>query len=164
MTGVARLRYGPADFMGDGIRVTSRTYNVNEGGGTYGTLIPPLNSFQSAANGERLEILGVIGGTGFRTNVGLVDLSPAFDGQTADARIYLYDDRGTLLDQFPIQIATAGGTQINDIFGSRGIPQPKAALIVIEVSKGLIGAYATLTDNVTNDSSYLGANLAAQPN
>jgi len=32
------------------------------------------------------------------------------------------------------------------------------------VIKGLIGAYATLTDNVTNDSTFLGANLSAKPN
>jgi hypothetical protein len=29
-------------------------------------------------------------------------------------------------------------------------------------SGGLIGAYATLTDNITNDSTYLGAQLGAQ--
>lgn len=29
---------------------------------------------------------------------------------------------------------------------------------------GLIGAYATLVDNLTNDSTYLGAQLGAQEN
>ena len=37
-------------------------------------------------------------------------------------------------------------------------------MVIVEVAdSGLIGAYATVTDNVTNDSIYLGANLGAQP-
>ena len=37
-------------------------------------------------------------------------------------------------------------------------------MLVVQVLDGdaLIGAYATLTDNVTNDSTYLGAQLGAQ--
>lgn len=164
MTGIARLRYNSGDGGGNGVRVTSRTYNVDENGWTYGTLIPPLNSFQSAGPGEQLEILGIVGGDGFRTNVGLVELSPGYNGTNAEARIHIVDDQGKELDQFTMQLATAGGTQINDIFAARGITAPAAAILYVEVTKGLIGAYATLTDNVTNDSTYLGANLSAQPN
>jgi len=166
MTGIARLRYNSSTSGGDadGVRVTSRTYNVDENGGTYGCLIPPLNSFQSAGPGEQLEILGVVGGTEFRTNVGLVDLNPAAGGQSSEARIRIVDHTGKQLDQFTIALPMAGGTQINNIFAARGIEQPEAAIIYIEVSKGLIGAYATLTDNITNDSTYLGASLSAQPN
>jgi hypothetical protein len=163
MEGVARLRFGSVDGT-DGVRVTSRTYNVDENGGTYGCLIPPLNNFQSAASGETLEILGIVGGGGFRTNLGLVELTPNFNGQNAEARITIVDDTGKTIDSFPIAIATASGTQINDLFGARGIAQPKAAIVYIEVTRGIIGAYATLTDNATNDSTYLGANLTAQPN
>lgn len=164
MTGIARLRYNSGDPGSNGVRVTSRTYNVDENGWTYGCLIPPLNSFQSAGPGEMLEILGIVGGSGFRTNVGLVELTPGYNGTNAEARIHIVDDRGKELDQFTMQLPTAGGTQINDIFSARGIPVPAAAIVYVEVTKGLIGAYATLTDNVTNDSTYLGANLSAQPN
>ncbi len=163
LEGVARLRFGATDGT-DGVRVTSRTYNVDEHGGTYGCLIPPLNNFQSAAGGETLEILGIVGGGDFRTNLGLVELTPNFNGQNAEARITIVDDTGKTLDSFPIAVATASGTQINDLFGARGIAQPKAAIVYIEVRRGIIGAYATLTDNATNDSTYLGANLTAQPN
>jgi hypothetical protein len=76
MTGFARLRYMSQGGDTNGVRVTSRTYNVREDGGTLGCIIPPLNSFQAAASGESLEILGVVGGSGFRANIGLVELSP----------------------------------------------------------------------------------------
>ena len=159
MTGVARLRYHSGE--GNGVRVTSRTYNVREDGGTLGCLIPPLNSFQSAGPGEMLEIIGVVGGTGFRTNVGLVELTRNSNGSSADVRITIYDDRGKRLESFTVAPLIGGGMQINDLFAARGIEQPAAARITIEVTKGLVGAYATLTDNVTNDATYLGAQLAS---
>ena len=164
ITGVARLRYSSNTFTGDGVRVTSRTYNIREDGGTFGCLIPPLNSFQSAGPGETLEILGVVGGTEFRTNVGLVDLTPNYVGQNVEARIHIVDETGKELDSFTATFASAGGMQINDIFHARGLAQPAAAMVYVEVIRGMIGAYATLTDNVTNDSTYLGANLHARPN
>jgi len=163
-TGVARLRYSSMDGFGaDGVRVTSRTYNVDQNGGTYGCLVPPLNGFQSAGPGEKLEILGIVGGSGFRTNVGFVDLTPNPGSQTAEARVHIVDDAGKELDQFALAFPLAGGTQINDIFNARGIAQPAAAIVYVEVVRGLVAAYATLTDNVTNDSTYLGASLSAQP-
>jgi hypothetical protein len=163
LTGLARLRYWTPDFTG-GVRVTSRTYTVDDKGATYGSLIPPLNNFQVGAPGDKLEILGISGGSGFRTNLGLVELSPA-NGQPFDTtvRVRVLNERMTQLDTFTVTLNRAGGTQINDLFAARGITPPEAAMLVIEVeSGGLIGAYATLTDNITNDSTYLGAQLGGQ--
>jgi hypothetical protein len=162
MTGFARLRYQSFGGDGEGVRVTSRTYNLLENGGTLGCLIPPLNSFQSAASGESLEILGVVGGDGFRANIGLVELSPFAGNLTTNVRIEIVDDHGVTIDSFQVTLPAAGGMQINNIFASRGVTAPKAALIRIKPNgPGLIGAYATLTDNITNDPSFLAANLAA---
>jgi len=164
MTGLARLRYW-SNTNGDGVRVTSRTYTVEESGATYGSLIPPLNNFQIAASGDHLEILGVNGGTGFRANLGLVELSPSTtSGPEASIRIRVLDQNLHELDSFSIKFPRAGGMQINDIFGSRGVAPPEAAMLIVEVSDGLVGAYATLVDNITNDTTYLGAQLGAQPN
>ena len=167
MEGLARLRYWSDGGQGDtsGIRVTSRTYNIREDGGTFGSLIPPLNNFQSASAGEQLEIIGIVGGTGFRTNVGLVDLSPAPNGRTSNVRLHLIDEKGKLMDSFTIALPSAAGMQINDIFTARGLTAPAAARIIIQVldATNLVGAYATLTDNITNDSTFLGAQLAANP-
>jgi hypothetical protein len=161
--GLARLRYSTNDWEpGEGVRVTSRTYTVEPSGATYGCLVPPLNSFQIGSFGDRLEILGISGGSGFRTNVGLVDLSDQTQ-RDPTVRITLIAER-RIVDTFTTQIPMRGGMQINDIFGARGITPPAAALLVIDIIDGQqIGAYATLTDNVTNDSTYLGANLGAQP-
>ena len=166
--GLARLRYWSDGANGDasGVRVTSRTYTVEESGATYGCLIPPLNNFQSAAAGEALEIIGIVGGTGFRTNLGLVDLSPSNPSlQVVNVRISIFDDKGKSIDRFTVALPVAGGMQINDLFGLRGLTAPPAARVVVQVldGTGLVGAYATLTDNVTNDSTFLGANLGANP-
>jgi hypothetical protein len=163
LEGVARLRYWTTD-AGDGVRVTSRTYTIDESGATYGSLIPPLNNFQIAAAGDSLEIVGATAGAGFRTNIGLVELSSANvpTGPTP-VRIRIIDQERRQLDNFTISLPHAGGIQINDIFVSRGITPPAAALIVVEVlNSGLVGAYATLTDNVTNDTTYFGAQLAGK--
>lgn len=161
--GLARLRYSTNDWEpGEGVRVTSRTYTVEASGATYGCLVPPLNSFQIGTFGDRLEILGVAGGSNFRTNIGLVDLSDATQ-RNPTIRITIIGE-GRILDTFTTQVPARGGMQINDVFSARGITPPPAALIAIDIVDGeQIGAYATLTDNVTNDSIYLGANLGAKP-
>jgi hypothetical protein len=163
--GVARLRYWTTD-EGDGVRVTSRTYTIDPSGATYGSLIPPLNNFQIAPSGDALEIIGATAGPGFRTNIGLVELSPVnFSIAPTTVRIRIIDQDRRQLDSFTISLPRASGMQINDIFVSRGITPPAAALIVVQVlDAGLVGAYATLTDNQTNDTTYFGAQLAARPN
>jgi hypothetical protein len=164
MTGLARLRF-VSNELGEGVRATSRTYTIEANGATYGCLIPPLNNFQIGTPGDTLEILGASGGAGFRTNIGLVELSPMRNFAPTRVRIRLIDNTGKQLDTFTVEVPNAGGMQINDIFAARGITPPTASLIKIDVlDTGLIGAYATLTDNITNDSTYLGAQLGAQPN
>lgn len=165
MTGFARLRYMSMGNDGEGVRVTSRTYNLLENGGTLGCLIPPLNSFQAAASGESLEILGVVSDPRFRANIGLVELSPYVGGplQATNVRIRIIDERGLQIDSFEVTLPAAGGMQINDVLRERGLTAAKAVLIRIEPSgAGLVGAYATLTDNGTNDPSFLAASLGAQ--
>ena len=165
MEGVARLRYWSDGPTGDasGVRVTSRTYNIDANGGTFGCLIPPLNNFQSATAGEALEIVGIVGGSGFRTNVGLVELSQSPNGPPSNVRLVLIDDKGKTLDSFTVALPAAGGMQINDVFAARGLATPAAARVIVQVldARGLVGAYATLTDNITNDSTFLAAQLAA---
>jgi hypothetical protein len=163
--GVARLRYRSIDD-GEGVRVTSRTYTIDESGATYGSLIPPLDHFQIAPSGDALEIIGATAGPGFRTNVGLVELSDVKTGAApTTVRIRVIDQDHHELDSFTVTLQRAAGVQINNIFASRGITPPAAALIVVEVlDEGLIGAYATLTDNTTNDTTYLAAQLAAKAN
>lgn len=162
-TGIARLRY---QSQGDpvGVRVTSRTYTLKDDGGTYGFLMPPLNNFQSAGAGDTLEILGAVGGTEYRTNVGIVELTGFPSGvNPASVRVEIIDDAGKSIDSFTVTVPIAGGMQLNDIFHARGLgDSPRGVLIRVTPITGIIGAYATLNDNATNDPTYLAANLAAK--
>jgi len=160
MTGIASLRYSSTSSS-QGVRVTSRTYAIDENGGTFGFLMPPLNNFQSGTSGETLEILGATGDKKFRTNIGLVELTQSPVNQRNTTRIEIFDDKGAKLDSFTVDVPSAGGLQINDIFRARNLGEPAAAVIRISPTGGLVGAYATVTDNGTNDSIYLAANLAA---
>jgi hypothetical protein len=164
--GVARLRYTTGGFLETlgGVRVTSRTYTAGSSGGTYGLLVPPLNEFQSAGPGETLEILGPTGGAGFRTNLALVELSAPFATGTDPAvRIEILNEAGVLIDSFETTVPLSGGVQLNDLFRGRGLGGgPAAALLRVSPFGGLVGAYATTTDNGTNDPAYFGASLAAK--
>ncbi|HSP34526.1 MAG TPA: hypothetical protein VLU46_09445, partial [Thermoanaerobaculia bacterium] len=163
MTGIARLRVvAQGAASGPGIRFTSRTYNVDDNGGTYGFLMPPLNSFQVGANGDTLEILGAFADPNFRTNIGLVQTSETGAPSSATAKVEILDSTSRVIDSFTVDFPMNGGTQLNDVFRARGLTVSGPVLIRVTPLNGVIGAYATTTDNVTNDSSYLAANLAAK--
>ena len=163
-TGIARLRFTSQGSANDtSVRVTSRTYTIDPSGGTYGFLMPPLNSFQSGGAGDTLEILGATLDPHFRTNLGLVDLTGFPGPRPARARIDIIDDAGKSLDSFEISVPSAGGMQINDLFHGRGLPEStRGVLIRVSTIEGMIGAYAAFVDNGTNDSAYVAANLAAK--
>ena len=165
-TGVARLRFqtdGSADVSG-GVRVTSRTWTAGPSGGSYGLLIPALNAFQSAGGGESLEILLPAGGSGFRTNLALVELTSSFvSGTPVAVRVEVFDEHGTLRDHFETPLPIAGGVQIDDLFHGRGLGDgPSAGVIRISPASGLVAAYASVIDNGTNDPMYVAAQLAAK--
>ena len=162
-TGMARLRFSSSA----GITATARTYTVDPSGGTYGFIMPPLNNFQIAAKDDALEILGAVIDKRFRTNVALVDTN-AFGGfNTNPVTIEVYDNGSRLLDRWQVLVASGGGMQMNDVFRERGIDAMVAdgtpVLIRVLPQAGLVGAFATLIDNGTNDPSYLAAQLGAKP-
>lgn len=163
LKGMAHLYVAnPSYQTGDAVRVTSRAYTTGADGSTYGCLVPPLNGFQIATAGERLEILGISAGPGFRTNVGLVDLSSRSQRDPL-VRVTIVGDGGRVLHASAVHVPARGGLQLDDIFSSLGTTPPPAALLIVEVLEGQqIAAYATLTDNTTNDSTYLASQLGAK--
>lgn len=163
--GVARLRYlsDGDDESGAGVRVTSRTYKTTPDGGTYGSLVPPLNNFQIAAPGDTLEILGISGGNAFRTNLALIELSQTNSNRHPEVRVRIFDDRLQELDSFVTTIESTYTKSFEDLFTLRGLTTPRAALIKVEVlTPGLVAAYTTLEDVATGDTTYLPANLGAK--
>jgi hypothetical protein len=167
-TGVARPRFetdgGTTDASG-GVRVTSRTYTAGPNGGSYGLLIPALNAFQSAGGGESLEILLPAGGSGFRTNLALVELTSSFASGTPPVavQVEVFDEHGTLRDHFETPLPITGGVQIDDLSHGRGLGDgPSTGVIRISPAGGLVAAYASVIDNGTNDPMYVAAQLAAK--
>jgi hypothetical protein len=162
-TGIARLRVTASGATTDtSIRVSSRTYTVDTNGGTYGFLLPPLNSFQTASAGDILEILGPSLDPGFRTNLGLVDMA-AFASSPARARVEVISSAGFTLDRFEITLPTLGGMQLNDLFRAHQLTHDGSPVLIrVTTINGMIGSYAATLDNGTNDSTYFAANLAAK--
>ncbi|HEX7155283.1 MAG TPA: hypothetical protein VF618_27700 [Thermoanaerobaculia bacterium] len=159
-TGIARLR-----VIGNGIRFTSRTYSIDENGGTYGFLMPPLNAFQVVTPGETLELLGSVIDPAYRTNIGIVEMSNAITGGTAQARIDILIPGGAVLDSFTVTVPIGRGMQVNDVFQGRGLTgEKRPVLIRVTGLSGVIGSYVTMNDNGTNDPTYLPAYLGARPN
>ncbi len=163
-SGIARLRYFQQGTSTDtSVRVTSRTYTIDDNGGTYGFLMPPLNSFQSGAPGDTLEILGASLDKRFRTNLGLVDLTPFPGGRPSRAKVSIIDDRGQSLDSFEITLPQLGGNQLNDLFHARSLPESSTPVLLrVTVIEGSVGAYVAVVDNGTNDPAYFAANLASK--
>ncbi len=164
--GVAQLRVA-SDFDSSGVSLTSRTYALRPDGSTYGFALPPLSAFQIANAGDTLEILGAVGGPGFRTNLALVETSfftaPTAPSAPVTVRVTILDEQGATLAAFDERVPVSRGLQIDDLFRSRGLGEgPRAALMRIAPSGGVVSAYATLVDSGTNDSSYLPAQLAAR--
>jgi hypothetical protein len=164
-TGLARLRYSVA-LNDSSVRVTSRAYTVaangDENGGTYGFLMPPLNNFQTAGPGDSLEILGTTTDAGVRTNIGLVDITQSTNARNPKVNIAVIDKSGATIDSLDVNIPSAGGMQLNDIFRTRNVPATAGPVLLrITSVDGLIGAYAAVVDNGTNDPTYLPANLAS---
>jgi hypothetical protein len=165
MSGIARLRYFQtgSSTTDTSVRVTSRTYTVDADGGTYGFLMPPLNSFQSGGPGDALEILGASLDKRFRTNLGLVDLTPSNSVRPSRATVAIIDDHGKQLDSFDISLPQLGGNQLNDLFHARNLPESATPVLLrVTVIEGGVGAYAAVVDNGTNDPAYFAANLAAK--
>jgi hypothetical protein len=164
-TGMARLRVGAQGGQFDSsIRVTSRTYTVDADGGTYGFLMPPLNSFQTASGGDTLEMLGAAVDNHFRTNIGLVDTTAFPTSQQQRARIDIIGTKGKIVDSFEVSVPSAGGMQLNDVFRGRGMAHDGAPVLIrVTPLSGMLGAYVAMLDQETNDPTYFAANLAAKP-
>lgn len=166
LSGVARLRFQTLGALDDsgGVRVASRTYTVTPSGGTYGLLLPALNAFQSAGGGESLEILLPAGGAGFRTNLALVDLSAAPGSGSVAVRVEVFDEAGIRRDVFETPVPLAGGVQIDDLFHGRALGDgPRSGVLRVSPAGGLVAAYASVIDDVTNDPLYAPPLLAARP-
>jgi len=165
-TGVGRLRYMSSGPENSSIRVTSRLYTIRPDGGTYGLVLPPLNAFQSGGEGDTLEILGAVHDGRFRTNLSLVELSAtAVGGASPKVHVEIIDASGRIIKTQDVTVPRAGGIQLLDVLDSSQLALTTGGPVMIRVSPsgdGLVGAFATMIDNGTNDPLYLAASLSSK--
>jgi hypothetical protein len=133
-----------------GLRIVSRLYRIDPDGGTRGMIVPPLNEFQYAADGELLEIIGQTG-EGLRMSLGLV----VDYYRTSRVRVHAFDERGRKIAELETDVLRATSLLLDDITRSY---RDAAARVVVEVVSGWVGAYGMLTDARSKDMYYLAAN------
>lgn len=144
------------------LSVVARTYSPAAGGGTNGIAYVGRDT---AISGSTAGVIAFVGNGDFgasgstRANIGLVN-----EGTTAtDVRItYLDALSGAKIKEFNLSDAAHHGlepgevAQINNIFGSSGVPAGTRLISVqaTPISPGRISGYAVQLDSVTSDGSF----------
>ncbi len=152
---VAGLLY--ASVSGGGTVAFSRTYNLADGGVTFGQGMPAVHL--SAAMFEPELVLPMVHSVPgrYRTNVGFAQASAG----NFRVLVSIHAPNGGLLAEREYAIST-GWRQIDDIFGKLGIGAlaVEGGWIRIRVVAGAPAswtAYATVIDNTTDDPTYVPA-------
>ena len=131
------------------IALLARTYDETTAG-TLGAAYPALGPSDGIASGETGILPSLKSSTGFRTNLGLVNLGGS-DGQ---ARVTLYSASGEVLGA-KLVMAVPGGQWIpaNDVFARAGAGAQALAYATVEVLTPAVRmwAYASVVDNGTGD-------------
>ena len=131
---------------------SSRTYAL-DAGGTLGQYIPALriNQFVRDINADtlgRISLQQVANSQFYRTNLGFVEGS----GAPVQFRARLLDGSGTVLQTITRDLPPFGHLQRNltDLFGPVNLTDGRVEVEVIS-SQGLVSAYASVLNNLTND-------------
>jgi hypothetical protein len=91
--------------------------------------------------------------SGYRTNLGLVNLAPA----ATRVEIELHTANGTLLDTLSRSLKPYEHRQLNDVFGSVGADDVPDGFAVVRTTsqQGRFLAYASVVDNGSGDAVFL---------
>lgn len=144
-----------AEVDGTGVVVSSRTYNLDPQGATFGQGIPAVELDGLQAPSELiLPLIHSVPGS-FRANLGLVQTSAG----SFTVLVTAHSPGGSALASKMITVSS-GFRQINDIFRELGIPSAvvKGGWLAVE----LVGpapqywtCYASVVDDRTNDPTYV---------
>jgi hypothetical protein len=151
--GAAAVRVTPIDGQ---ILVNSRTYNQLPTG-TYGQFVPAIPRAQAIAWGQDARLIGLAHdpslASGFRTNIGFVNLSPSQIRVEAD--FYLGD--GTYLGRKGYDLLPFEFIQIDKAFEQVTSAPVDDGYVVVRTTTGgaRFLAYASVTDNATGDPTYV---------
>lgn len=149
----------PDDIVSLSFLVNSKTFN-NANSGTFGQTIPGVwaglqnDGITAIANGVRN--FGVFSATGYRTNIGAVNLGDF----SATLRVSVYDDEGrTLLSGAPFTLPPMGHIQDRlPVEVDHGSVE-----FWVEGSDPVVFAYASVVDNRSGDGAYINPVLLATP-
>lgn len=147
---------GSLEIRGSGLVVSSRTSTPAAGGGSYGLGVPPLapeDLLTTGAN-NRAYAGGLQENADWRTNFGVCEVS----GRSVTIKISIYDDSMTALGDRSITLGPYENTQINRVVRAlTGMDNREDDIIGVEIKAGTgkIGAYLTVIDNTTGDSTYV---------
>ena len=134
--------------------IGSRTYNKSTVEGSYGQDVPAVPSAEFANSSQTLIFTGLLGGSQFRTNVGLFNPSDS----AMDVTLELRTLNGTLLGSRTQNLQPGFTTQINDVFSWLGVNLIDEAIITMKSSgTGNYVAYASVIDSLSGDPVYIPA-------
>ncbi|MFI5167201.1 MAG: hypothetical protein ACHQQS_11300 [Thermoanaerobaculales bacterium] len=156
-SGAAALRIIP---MTGAILATSRTYDQLTVG-TYGQFVPAVVRSRAIAFGQDARLLGLSHEpslvTGFRTNIGLVNASPA----PISVEIAFYQGGGVYLATKDYNLTTYEFVQLDKAFEAVTPEVVTDGLAVVRTTTAgaRFLAYASVIDNVTGDPMFVPAQL-----
>lgn len=152
-TGTSALRLTATEGR---ILATSRTYN-DDPGGTYGQTVPAVAAEDGFGFGTEATLILLSRSpdpsTGFRTNIGFVNLVGAQTGMEID----LFAADGTELGTVTRNLKPFGYRQVNDVFHAVGADDVPDGYAVVRTTSegGRFIAYASVVDNGSGDAVFL---------
>ncbi|HEV7920807.1 MAG TPA: DUF4214 domain-containing protein [Thermoanaerobaculia bacterium] len=136
--------------------VTARTFSRRDDGGTFGQFIPAVSPSDSVALGERpLEVLQLEQSAGFRSNLGLVEVT----GQGVDLEITATSPDSKTSAKIPQHLDGNQFLQLGSVFTRFGFSTVYNGRITVKVvgGNGKVSAYGSVVDNLTQDPTYVPA-------
>ncbi len=152
-TGTAALRITATD---GNILVSSRTYN-DDPAGTYGQTVPAIDGGQATPSGARATLIQLSRSpdpsTGFRTNVGLVNVTD--ETITVDVELFAAD--GSPLGLVSRNLRAFEHRQLNDVFHIAGADDVVDGYVVARTASagGRFICYASVVDNGSGDAVFI---------
>ncbi len=138
------------------LMVTSRTYNLGPDG-TYGQFIPLEQMGDATGFGEEARLIQLTdaesASEGFRSNIGLVNVTPA----PLDVEVDLRSADGTLLGTWAATVREYEYKQLTDIQSVLGVGEVEDGFAVVRTTTqgGRFFTYASVVDNATGDPVFI---------
>jgi hypothetical protein len=160
-TGAAALRLVTTS---DGLLVTSRTYD-QLAKGSFGQFVPGLAKASGVHSGQEGRLIGLRHDPtltqGFRTNLGLLSLSPA----PITIEVTFCNKRGGHFGTTSLELEPFEFRQINRAFEAVTPALVEFGYISVKTTTtgGAFLAYASMVDNVTGDPIFIPASVLDQP-